>query len=159
MKDLIELLSQFSINNIKTYIQSGNVCFQGRDDLNVNNLELNIETAISKKYGFNVPAIIRTFDEFQTIINSNPFSLELKNQHYVTFTKNIVNPSDAGKIDAHLFLPDLFSIANNHIYIQCHKKYSDTKLNNTFFEKKLNVVSTTRNWKTIEKLYSLSKSN
>ena len=35
--------------------------------------------------------------------------------------------------------------------------YSQTKLNNRFFEKKLKVTTTTRNWKTILKLNKLSE--
>ncbi len=36
-------------------------------------------------------------------------------------------------------------------------RYGKTKLSNNFFEKKLDVLATTRNWKTIHALYEMAK--
>jgi uncharacterized protein (DUF1697 family) len=37
-------------------------------------------------------------------------------------------------------------------YLYCPNGYGRTKLNNTFFEKKLGVGATTRNWRTVTTL-------
>jgi uncharacterized protein (DUF1697 family) len=50
------------------------------------------------------------------------------------------------------FLPDSFSIHKNVVYVYCPDGYGRTKINNTFFERKLGVMATTRNRATVEKL-------
>jgi uncharacterized protein (DUF1697 family) len=43
------------------------------------------------------------------------------------------------------------------VYVHCPNGYGRTKLNNSFFEKKLDVVATTRNWKTVNKLLEMAR--
>ena len=50
------------------------------------------------------------------------------------------------------FGTDKFEISSNTIYLYCPNGYWNTKLTNTFFEKKINVKCTTRNWNTVLKL-------
>jgi uncharacterized protein (DUF1697 family) len=52
---------------------------------------------------------------------------------------------------------DEFIILNKEVYILIHKKYGETKFNNSFLEKKLKVDATTRNWATVNKLISMGK--
>lgn len=47
---------------------------------------------------------------------------------------------------------DEFILAGNVAYLFCPNGYGRTKLNNSFFEHKLNVSATTRNWKTVVRL-------
>ncbi len=42
------------------------------------------------------------------------------------------------------------------VYLHCPNGYGTTKINNTFFEKRLNTVATTRNWNTVNKLAALT---
>ncbi len=41
------------------------------------------------------------------------------------------------------------------VYLFCPNGYGNTKLTNTFFEKKLKLQATTRNWKTILELIKM----
>ena len=54
-------------------------------------------------------------------------------------------------------LPEKFEITDKVIYFYCPIGYGNTKLTNTFFEKKLKVKATTRNFKTTFKLLELSE--
>ncbi len=47
-------------------------------------------------------------------------------------------------------------IVGDAIYTLCATKYSDSKFNNGFFERKLHVAATTRNFNTMTKLVELS---
>jgi len=62
------------------------------------------------------------------------------------------------KIDASKYLPDEFSVRENAIYLYCPSGYGQTKLTNNFWESKLKLPATTRNWKTLEKLIDLANS-
>jgi uncharacterized protein (DUF1697 family) len=43
------------------------------------------------------------------------------------------------------------------IYLSCPNGYGNTKLSNAAIEKKLSVVATTRNWKTVNTLLAMAK--
>ncbi len=50
---------------------------------------------------------------------------------------------------------DEFSISGKEIYLFCPNGYGKTKFNNSFFEKKLNTIATTRNWNTVKNLFKM----
>ncbi len=99
MNDLKELYQNLGFLNIETYIQSGNVIFSLKEELNKNEISAKIEKAILEKYSFEVPVIIRTKEELLNIQSSNPFFTAsqtqeekenlIKNNLYLTFLEEI----------------------------------------------------------------------
>ena len=156
MADLRELLSDY--NDVKTYIQSGNIIFES-DAKNVNELEQYIKDKIYKKYGFEVPVIVKTFDEWEQAFNNNPFlsdtSIDIK-QLYVTFLSEIPSEENIEIMNQIDFSPDEFIIQNNLIYSRYPNGSGRSKMTNNNFEKKLKVSATSRNWNTVTKLLALS---
>jgi uncharacterized protein (DUF1697 family) len=51
---------------------------------------------------------------------------------------------------------DEFLIYDQEIYLFCPNGYGRTKLSNNFFERKLSVSATTRNWKTVKALFEIA---
>lgn len=154
MADLKSLCEKLNWENVKTYIQSGNVIFNS-DSANAE-LEDELEKAIAESFGFQVPVIVRTVQELQSAIDQNPFISQEINQLHLTFLKQ--KPSDDAllKISGYNYEPDQFKIEDKEVFIFCSGKYHKSKLSNNFFEKKLNTGATTRNWKTVLKLLELS---
>lgn len=157
MADLKEMFKDLGIPNAVTYIQSGNVIFESKMD----NSELanQIESAIYEKFGFEVPVIVRTAEELRKSIEKNPFydSEADITKLVLTFLKE--EPKN-GKIESVKSIDskeDKFVILERDVFIYCEGKYHQSKLTNNFFEKKLNVGATTRNWKTVLKLMELCK--
>jgi uncharacterized protein (DUF1697 family) len=74
----------------------------------------------------------------------------------VTFLEKEPAPDLIDKINPFDFLPDRFIFYNREIYLNCASGYGTTKLSNTFFENKLKVKATTRNWNTVKKLLELA---
>ena len=48
--------------------------------------------------------------------------------------------------------------AEKAVYLYCPDGYSKSKLTNSFFENKLKVTATTRNWKTTTELVNIASS-
>jgi uncharacterized protein (DUF1697 family) len=48
-------------------------------------------------------------------------------------------------------------IIEDRIYLYCPGGYGKTKLSNNYFENKLKVEATTRNWKTLLKLNEIAE--
>ncbi len=157
MADLKTLCEKLGLENVKTYIQSGNLIFSS-GSVNTD-LERKLEMAITDKYGFDVPAIVRDLEEIKSSIDKNPFfdgDADMDRLH-LTFLKEKPNPENAEITTTYDYAPDKFKIDGRDVFIYCAGKYHESKLTNGFFEKKLNTVATTRNWKTVLKLYELSQ--
>lgn len=155
MADLRALYKKLGFTNVTTYIQSGNVIFESKKK---KNLEEIITKAIKSQYDFDVPVIIRTVEEWQTAFHNNTFTKD-KNiaieRLVLTFLKEEPIEENLEKIKTYDYSPDKFHIIGREIFIYCEGKYHQTKLSNNFFEKKLKVAATTRNWKTVTKLLEM----
>lgn len=157
MADLKSMCEKLGLENVTTYIQSGNLIFNS--DKPNSELENDLEKAITEKYGFDVPVIVRTEKELENSINSNPFfdkETDIKQLH-LTFLKEKPNKENLEKTLTFNYEPDKFQIEDKDVFIFCAGKYHESKLTNNFFEKQLKVGATTRNWKTVMKLFELSK--
>lgn len=161
MADLKELYQSLGFENIITYIQSGNVIFESKKKNGQTIFTKKIKEAISEKYGFDVPVIIRSVEEIKNIFETNPFlkkeNVQVENL-CVTFLSEIPSDENLEKINSYDYSPDLFQIIEDNVFIFIEGKYHQSKLTNNFFEKKLKVSATTRNWKTVNKLLELSSS-
>ena len=154
MKDLCLLHQNLGFTNVRSYIQSGNVVFESK--LNSNEqLESIISDAILKKYGFEVPVIVRSKAEWKAIKEANPYLNESIEQLHITFLKDTPPPDNLKFFDAFDAGNDQLQIADKQIYIFCGGAYRETKLTNQLFEKKLQTNASTRNWKTFMKIFQL----
>ncbi len=155
MADLRNLFEKLGFENVKTYIQSGNVIFQTPEE-NLTDNEYRIKDQILKQYDFEVPILIKTRKELLSIVKNCPFSEEKKEKSHFTllFTpplKELIQ--ETNKVN---YPNEEFSITNKCIYFYCSTGYARVKCNGNFFEKKLKVVTTSRNYRTMMKLIELS---
>ena len=72
MDTLKELHTSLNLQDVQTYIQSGNVVFAS-DNPNVTQIQKDIEDGFAQKFGFQVKVMVRTAGEFNMIIENNPF--------------------------------------------------------------------------------------
>ena len=160
MSDLKSLYEEAGFKNVSTYIQSGNVIFQFPEEISNEQIEVKIRQAILQKYRFDVPVIVRTVNEMQKTCRNNPFlgkiEINIEKLH-VTFLAELPKQELLSAINKYDYTPDKFVIIWKDVILYCPNGYGETKLSNTFFENKLHVTATTRNWKTINKLAEFFK--
>lgn len=159
MADLKVLFENLEFEDVSTYIQSGNVVFSADEKSTGQDLARKIEAAISEKYSFHVPVIIRTAVEIENILAVNPFLKDVnidREKLHVTFLEEIPEQEKLESIKSFDFPPDQFVIIGKEVFLHCPDKYGETKLSNKFFENKLKVSATTRNWKTVNKLVEMA---
>ena len=166
MPELKRLFETLNLGNVVTYIQSGNVIFDWAEQ-DPTPLARSIEAEIARSFGVTVRVILRDINRFQQIIDTNPFSNQRKEEVeklHVTFLSdspsesalsNLPLPADpkgseAGKTDG-------FQVCDKEIYLFCPNGYGRTKYSNNYFERRLRVSATTRNWKTVCALNELAK--
>ncbi len=160
MAELKAACQKADFQNVQTYIQSGNVIFNA-DKTEASVLENKFQKVISETFGFDVPVIVRTTDEWAKSIANNPFWKEKDadiDRLHLTCLKELPKQELLEKIKLFQFLPDRYEIIGNDVFIFCAAGYGTSKLINPFFESKLKVQATTRNWKTVMKLHEMVNS-
>ena len=96
--------------------------------------------------------MIRTLAEMEEIIRNNPLAGDSgrdPEKFHVTFLSARPDGEREKQILGFNFPPDEFVILGKECYLYCPNGYGQTKLTPQFFESKLKVTTTTRNWKTI----------
>ncbi|WP_391206549.1 DUF1697 domain-containing protein [Psychrobacillus sp. L4] len=143
MKSLKVLFEEMGYENVRTYIQTGNVIFDnGVYDVSA------IETVLREKYGFDIPVIVRSREELEEIQQHPIFP---KEQVYIMFLTNEVSDEHLATLDS--LVDDEFVVWNRkNIIINLSTNYHKTKFTNNFFEKKLGMASTARNQNTVNKI-------
>jgi uncharacterized protein (DUF1697 family) len=76
---------------------------------------------------------------------------------HVSFLSGDPGKAAIANIDPSQYLSDEFSWKGRSVYLYCPGGYGNTKLNNGFFEKKLKLTATTRNWKTVNELIRMAE--
>jgi uncharacterized protein (DUF1697 family) len=155
MEALKSLFEELGLRGARTYLQSGNAVFDCPGGESAD-LQAKISSGIAERLGFRVPVIIRAADELSGVLAGNPFINDRKLDPaglYVTFLQNAPEAGLASALTAPAGdQADEFIIRGREVYLSCSNGYGRTKLNNTFFEKKLKTIATTRNWKTVTAL-------
>ena len=158
MDILKQLYVELDYTHVQTYIQSGNVIFRTQDTDTLN-LAKSIAKQILEVTGLEVPVLVLKLDEMKRIIKNSPFlfdSSKNPTSFYVTFLSETPDTISFEKIKSTDFGTDHFELLDKAIYVYCPTGYGTTKLTNTFFENKLNVTATSRNWKTVNELVRLA---
>jgi uncharacterized protein (DUF1697 family) len=157
MKDFQAILQENGLDNVTTYIQSGNIIFESQLSDN-KEVENKISQLISKKYGFDVPVIILTLTKLENLIEYNPFSAEANEEPtkvLISFFTDLPSTELINKFKAVNYETERFKFEGKYAYLYCMNGYGKAKINNNFFENKLKVKATTRNWKTVLKLFEM----
>jgi uncharacterized protein (DUF1697 family) len=158
MADLVVLYESLGLNDVITYVRSGNVIFSSRET-DVKQLSILIEEKIDQVFRLRSSILVITSAILQKIITNNPFLKEKDmdtGKLYVTFLFEMPSESNLRQLKNARYETDRFIIAGGAIYLYCPNGYGRTKLSNNFFEKKLGVAATTRNWKTVNTLLSMA---
>lgn len=151
-------LESCGFKNVTTYIQSGNIILDS--DLTTHAEVTNaVQEMIIKEYGWEVPTLSLDYDYLVLCRDRYPFDAkaeELK-LRFFTFLKEDPTSENIKMLDSHSFDNEEYYLKDRCVYFYAGNGYAKAKMNNNFFEKKLKVQATTRNWNTVSKLIELSK--
>ncbi|MGH3023752.1 MAG: DUF1697 domain-containing protein [Gaiellaceae bacterium] len=155
MADLRALVAALGHEDVTTYLQSGNVVF--RSSGRAADLRRGLEARIARDHGLAVTVLLRTRAELARLVTGNPFAERGGERTlHVTFLADKPEPVRARDLDAAHGEPDEFRLAGRDVYLYCPNGYGKSKLANAFFEQRLGVAATTRNWRTVTSLAELT---
>jgi uncharacterized protein (DUF1697 family) len=156
MADLKKELADLGLEDVVTYIASGNVVFRAPA---AKGLATRIEKRIEQAFGVAPTVILRTPAELRTIAKANPYP-EAEGEPktlYVTFLDAKPTAAAIRELDPDRSPPDEFTVHGREIYAHYAGGYGRSKLSLDWFERKLGVRGTARNWRTFLKLIELTE--
>ena len=142
---------------VSTYIQSGNVVFKVAKGSPAR-LGKNIEERIVSDFGFSASVIVRTSAELSEIIAANPFLKQRGIDHeklHVTFLSEIPAAPALKKLAEFTVAPDQSRCVGREIFLHLPNGFSASSLWKVPWEKALAVVTTTRNWRTVNAIHQM----
>lgn len=147
MKALAAVFESAGARDVETYIQSGNVVFTGGD------AGAKVSKAIAKRFGVDVPVVIRTAAEMAAIVKAAPFD---PGTMHVGFLADKPAAAAVKALDPERSPGDTFVVRGREVYLNLPNGVAKTKLTNAWFDAKLATVCTIRNWRTVLALNELA---
>lgn len=156
MADLRSHIVSAGFEDVRTYVQSGNLLVSCKGG-SVARVRDEVHQVIESEFGFHIPVMVRTPKQWRSVVAGNPYLAEGidTKRLYVAFLDRKSKPTDAAKLDTIKLGPDGYSLAGSEIYLDLPSGAGRTKLTNAAIEKKLGVVATTRNWRTVGQIDSM----
>ncbi|SNY24492.1 DUF1697 domain-containing protein [Paractinoplanes atraurantiacus] len=156
MDGLRKVFADLGHEDVKTYLQTGNIVFTAGGK--AAQIAAELEKKVAADLGVSPTVLLRTVAEMSAVLDANPY-LDDESDHTKLHVTFLAEKPDAKHRDA-LTRPDgetaEFQLRGREVFLHCPNGYGRTKLNNSFIEKKLGVRATTRNWKTVAKLCELA---
>ncbi len=155
MAQLRELLSDAGFQNVRTYIQSGNVVLETH--FPAKEVEQKVHELIKQHIGADINVIVRTGQQLQQVLLENPFinGHDLSRVFFVLFAE-VPSRQKAEELLANDFDDEKLVIGETSGYMYIPGNAARSKLSNVKLEKKLGIAATTRNLNTMKKLVEMS---
>ncbi len=157
MDELRKSFEALGFEQVKTYIQSGNVVFKAGKASSAA-LGKKIEARIVSDFGFSSSVVVRTSAELGDIVAANPFLEQRGIDHeklHVTFLSEAPAAPALKKLAEFTMAPDQSRCVGREIFLHLPNGFSGSSLWKVPWEKALAVVTTTRNWRTVNAIHQM----
>jgi uncharacterized protein (DUF1697 family) len=143
--------------DVSTYIQTGNVLF-GSPKKSVSGLVTAIEEQLAQDFGSAPAVILRTVPDLTRVLKTSPYPKAGADpaRHHVTFLAAKPSKERLAAFVAPESGRDELVIVGQEVYVHTPDGYAGSKLTGAMLERRLGVLSTTRNWNTVSKLHALA---
>jgi uncharacterized protein (DUF1697 family) len=156
MKELRSVLEGLGLEDVSTYIQSGNVVFRSKRAAS-STLGKKIGAAIRESHGF-VPAVhLLTADQLDAAIEANPFPEAVGDPKtlHLFFLDGPARSADLETLEALRGPRERFVLTDTVFYLHAPDGVARSRLA-ARAEKALGVTVTARNWRTVGKVMELA---
>ena len=153
MNLLKEELVKSNYKHVKSYINSGNILLISDENKNI--LKSNIQKIINTHFGFSVEMIIKTKSEIDEILKKNPYNPNTETDNSKKIVVMLSDKIEISRFDifkAEGKVTENYYIFDDLLYIYYHDGAGKSKFTNQYIESRLKLISTARNWNTIQKM-------
>jgi len=155
MARLRELYATLGFEEVATYIQSGNVVF--RTPPGAPDRSSIVEAAIAEAFGWPIRVVERTHDDLAAIVAADPFPTAGPTKRLVMFLFDEPSSAVATEFGRVIVGDDEAILLGREIQLHCPDGFGRTPLTKILTERRLGVVATTRNWRTVTTLLEMTR--
>lgn len=155
MAKLKEILEKNKFKNVKTYIQSGNIILFSTASAEA--VQKKVYALINSEIGAETDVFARSLEDMRSILRNSPFKKPVGDKNYYTLLSATPSKEKLNSFNEIKFSPDKVIYKDDVIYSEYKTLISNSKFNNNFYEKKLSVRGTTRNFNTMTKMLALAE--
>jgi uncharacterized protein (DUF1697 family) len=153
MDRLRALFEELRFRNVETFIASGNVIFEATTKASI--VELKIEKHLFESLGFDVPALVRSADEFAAVAAHEPFPshppLTKRGGLYVGFLKSAPARDALAKLEPFAAGGNAFALHGREIFWRAEDRREVLAIPITKFERAVGSEPTFRNVTMVQK--------
>ena len=150
MADLKKMFEAARLENVQTYIQSGNVIFEA-EETDRQSLAEQIERQLEKAAEYKIELFVRTMQEVQSIAKKCPFQAKDGEMVYVTFLNAKPDKKSQQALLELKSDADDFAFQGREVYT-LRRNHEKSIFSNNLVEKRLKMPATSRNLTTISKI-------
>jgi uncharacterized protein (DUF1697 family) len=156
MADLRALLQDAGFEDVRTYVQSGNLVLSS--DVSPEELERQVGKLIRERFGFDVPVVVRTRDELAAVVAADPLGHVADNpkRYQVSFLSEPLPDEVVARLQVAVAEPEALVVDGREIYAWHPDGVARSKLWNSLAGKGLGVTATARNWTTVTTLLAMA---
>ena len=156
-KELVQILESLGLQDVRTYIQTGNAVFRTRG-VRPALLAQQITDAVSKANCFSPLTILLTLDEFKAAVAANPFAEAepLPQTLHITCLASTPREPDLEELERVRTSNERFELRGSVFYLHAPDGIGRSKLAERI-EKALGVQGTARNWRSVTKILELAE--
>lgn len=158
MPRLRELLAANGFDDVRTYVQSGNIVARSRQR-SAPAVQERVAQLITREFGLTVPVVVRSPDEVGAVIRSNPFPEAARARPkllHVSFLSGDPDPGGVAALHGDEVSGDRCRVDGRHLYVDYAEGMHGSRLTPAYFSRRLGVDGTARNWRTVLALAELS---
>ena len=155
-KELVTILDSLGLQDVRTYIQTGNAVFRARG-VRAAKLAQQITDAIAASNGFAPRTMILTHDELEAAIAANPFpeAETAPTSLHLWFLETTPKKPDLGALERLRLPNERFRLDGKVFYLHAPDGVGRSKLA-ARVEKALGVQGTARNWRSVTGIRNLA---
>jgi uncharacterized protein (DUF1697 family) len=156
MPTLRELLTSAGFDDVRTYVQSGNVVLSS--NVSPAELEAECERQIREGLGLEIDVVVRTRDELAEVVQRNPLGEVAVNpkRYQVSFLSDALDPELVSKLGASAAESERFVAIGRELYAWHPEGVARSRLWTQLAGKGIGVKGTARNWTTVTTLLAMA---
>jgi uncharacterized protein (DUF1697 family) len=156
MADLRGVLEDAGFDDVRTYLQSGNVVVASK--AKSDDVARKTERLIAKHFGLDIAVVARSRAQLAKIVERNPLQKVAKNpkRYQVSFLASKPGRDVIERVEAAAEPPEQVVAIGREIYAWHPETIARSRLWTLLAGQKLGVVATARNWTTVTSLLELA---
>jgi len=156
MAELRTLLTDAGYDDVRTYVQSGNIVLA--NPAKPAEVERDLRALIADRFGFDVPVVVRSRTQLKRVIERDPIdhAADDPKRYQVTFLADKLPADVVTRLQERMIESERFVVSDREIYTWHPEGVARSKLASAITDKGLGITATARNWTTVTTLLDIA---